>query len=227
VDKCLAIIRVCSRRSAIVTLTIPHSSIRSLLEVINYFSVEPRPGAANSFITASQAAHSAFTSAIVLEGSNFTNPEFCQPGEVPLDCEYRLNKPAVSVIMFGVVDVLLMTPQQFNNYMRYIVKYTMDRGIVPVLSTAAENASNPSKSQQFNQIVARIANEKSLPLINLSAALAPLPNKGMDPDGIHLSRPADHSQTGFFTGDNLQYGYTMRNLVTLQALQEVIHQILN
>jgi hypothetical protein len=125
------------------------------------------------------------------------------------------------------VDVLLMTPQQFNHYMRYVIQNTLDHGIVPIMSTAAENASNPAKSQQFNQIVARIASEKGIPLINLQAALNPLPDKGMDPDGIHLSRPGDITQTGFFIGDNLKYGYTMRNLVTLQALQAVMHSILN
>ena len=48
-----------------------------------------------------------------------------------------------------------------------------------------------------------------------------------DADGIHLTRPADVTQTGFLTPQNLQYGYTMRNLITLQALDVIIHQLLN
>ncbi|MEP7286003.1 MAG: hypothetical protein ABI947_09570 [Chloroflexota bacterium] len=198
----------------------------SLKEIIDYYSVSPRPGAGNSFNTASKAAHSAYSSGAVLDWQ-LADPGVCQQEETPLRCEYRLSKPAVAIIMFGVVDVMVMTPQQFNLHMRIIVRDSMDHGVVPILSTAAENASDPAKARLFNQIVVKVAQEMSVPLINLQGALAPLPNKGLDADGIHLSRTADLDQAAVFNDTNLQYGYTMRNLVTLEALQLVYHQILN
>ncbi len=195
----------------------------NLQGVINYYSVPPRPGLTNSFNTQSQAAHSAFTSGAVLDWKT-SNPNICQAEESPLRCEYRIDKPSVAIIMFGVVDVEVMTAAQFNTYMRYIVKDTMDRGIIPVLSTTAENAAYPDKGRLFNQIVIGLAHQKNLPLINLEAALAKLPNRGLDGDGIHLTRGA-LEKTAFFDNQNLQYGYTMRNLVTLQALDIIWKQI--
>jgi hypothetical protein len=196
-----------------------------LQDVINYYSVSPREGAGNSFNVDSQAANSAFSAGSVLDWQ-LADPGLCKENESPLRCEYRLNKPAVAIIDFGIVDVLVMTPQQFNLYMRILVNDSIEHGVIPVLSTAAENASNPEKSRQFNQIVLKIAREKSLPLINLAGALAGLPNKGLDPDGIHLSRPAAIEQAAVFNDENLKYGYVMRNLVVLQALDAIRRQIL-
>lgn len=198
----------------------------NLQEVISYFSVQAGSEGPNSFIASQQAAHSAFNAAAVLDWQT-SDPAVCKANESPLRCEYRLKKPGLAIIMFGVVDVEVMTAEQFNLYMRYIVKDTLDRGIIPVLSTEGENTSNPVKARQFNQITVALAHEKSLPLINLEAALEGLPNHGMDPDGIHLTRPANVELTGFLNADTLKYGYTMRNLITLQALDVIIHQLLS
>jgi len=198
----------------------------NLQEVISYFSVQAGSEGPNSFIASQQAAHSAFNAGAVLDWQT-SDPAVCLANESPLRCEYRLKKPGLAIIMFGVVDVEVRTAEQFNLFMRYIVKDTLDRGIIPVLSTEGENTANPAKARQFNQIVVALAHEKSLPLINLAAALESLPNHGMDADGIHLTRPADVAQTGYFTPDNLKYGYTMRNLITLQALDVIIHQLLS
>ncbi|HLY28252.1 MAG TPA: SGNH/GDSL hydrolase family protein [Aggregatilineales bacterium] len=188
----------------------------NLQGIIGYYSVPPRPGLSNSFNTQSQAAHSAFTSGAVLDWKT-SNPNFCQAEESPLRCEYRIDKPSVALIMFGVVDVEVMSAAQFNTYMRYIVKDTLDRGIIPVLSTTAENKAYPDKARLFNQIVVGLAHQKNLPLINLQAALAKLPSQGLDTDGIHLTRGA-LDKSAFFDAQDLQFGYTMRNLITLQAL---------
>jgi hypothetical protein len=59
----------------------------------------------------------------------------------------------------------------------------------------------------------------------LQAALESLPNNGIDNDGIHLTIPPE-GQSGVFNDNNLKYGYTVRNLVTLQALDVVWHQLM-
>jgi hypothetical protein len=203
----------------------------TLQEVINYFGVPPREGAGNSFNTRSMAAHSAFTSGAVLDWQEALKvSDKCNVQESPLRCEFRMDKPAVAIIMFGVVDVITMTPQQFNLYfnlyMRMIVQDSIDHGVIPILSTSAENPSSPN-SRTFNQIVVRIARERALPMMNLQAALAGLPNQGLDGDGIHLTRPGNLDDAAVFNDVNLQYGYVMRNLVVLQTLDRVWRQILN
>src|SRR5258708_29289462 len=202
----------------------------NLQGIISYFSTSPRPGVANSFIAHSQAAYSGFTSGAVLDW-HLADPKLCHTEvgkeESPLTCEYRLDKPSVAIIMFGVQDVQVMTAAQFNTGMRYIVKATLDRGIIPLLSTTAENGAYSAKARQFNQIVVGLAREKYLPLINLEAALASLPSKGLADAGIHLTPwPNTRFPTPVFNDSNLKFGYTMRNLVTLQALDVIQKQIM-
>ncbi len=193
--------------------------------VIDRFSVPPRDGVPESFSNKSQASLNGFNSAAV-QDTTLSDPKFCGKRESPLDCEYRLDKPGIAIIMFGTADVLVMTPTEFNFYLRGVVKKTMDRGILPLLSTFPEDLAVRDKSRQINQVVLTIAREKNLPVMNLQAALASLPNSGIDSDGIHLTIPPD-GKSGFFTPDHLQFGYTVRNLVTLQALDVVWRQLMN
>jgi hypothetical protein len=196
-----------------------------LQSVIDYFKVSPRPDVANSFDASSFAAHNGFNSSAVLQ-PEFADPSRCNAGERPLDCEYRLNKPGVAIIMFGTADVVVMTPKQFDNFMRIIVKETLDQGIIPLLSTFPENPALAEKSRQMNQLVVKLAREKNLPLMNLADALKPLANWGLESDGIHLTLPPGDA-AGVFTPENLQYGYTVRNLIVLQSLNVVWRQIIN
>jgi len=73
----------------------------------------------------------------------------------------------------------------------------------------------------YNQIVVRVAMDNDIPLINLWRALESLPNHGLESDGFHLDLPPGDT-SGVFTADNLQNGYPMRNLVTLQTLDVVM-----
>jgi len=193
-----------------------------LQDVIDYYNVPTRDGVDNSFHETSIAAYNGFNSNAVLDPqwAQALHPDLCRVDESPLRCEYRVTKPAVAIIMFGTADVLTMTPQQFNVYLRFIVKDTTDRGIVPLLSTFPANANEPDRSRQINQVIINLAKEKYLPIMNLDAALDSLPNHGLEGDGIHLTVPPNGA-SGYFTPDNMQFGYTMRNLVTLQALEAV------
>jgi len=46
-----------------------------------------------------------------------------------------------------------------------------------------------------------------------------VPNHGLEPDGFHLGEPLDDPAN--LEGPNLQTGYPMRNLVTLQTLDAI------
>ncbi len=195
-----------------------------LQAVIDHFSVPPREGIINSWVVDSAAAHNGFNSSAVLD-PQWANPQLCYKGESPLLCEYRLNKPGIALIMFGTADVLVMTPREYNYFLREVVKETMDHGILPVLSTFPEDLAVRDKSRQINQVVLTIAYEKNIPVMNLQAALDGLPNNGIDNDLIHLTVPPD-GNSGVFNEANLKYGYTVRNLVTLQALDVVWRQLM-
>lgn len=149
----------------------------------------------------------------------FANPLACLPGETPLRCEYRVHKPGVAVIMFGAQDLLFTPPEQFDRNLRQIVHETIQAGVVPILSTFPGNLQQWAQSIRYNQIVVRVALDYEIPLLNLWLALEGLPNHGLNADGRHLSQPI--TTAGDLTPPNLQRGYPVRNLVTLQALGAV------
>jgi hypothetical protein len=73
--------------------------------------------------------------------------------------------------------------------------------------------------------VVQVALDYEIPLMNLWQALDPLPNHGLNQDGRHLSLPLTAS--GDLVGTNLQQGYPMRNLVTLQSLDAIWRSVMH
>jgi hypothetical protein len=190
-----------------------------LQPTIDYFMADDQ----NSFSRVSQASLGGFNASSILE-SMWANPEFCEAGESPLECEIRHMNPSVALIMFGTNDVQYLPEDQFDYFMRSLVIETMRNGVLPVLSTFPHRPEFPEKSILFNQIVANIATEYELPMINLWLALESLPNQGVDPvETTHMTTPDDSANVCYFIGPNLEAGFTMRNLLTLQTLEAVLN----
>jgi uncharacterized protein YraI len=182
----------------------------SLQGAVDYF--------AETFAARSYAAYTGMNVGGVLDPT-WADPINCNPDEAPLFCEYRQRNPSLAVIMFGSNDIVVLTTEQFDHALRQVVNATRQAGIVPILSTFPRHISYPDRSIQFNQIVVQVARDYNLPLINLWRALEPLPNHGIAPDGYHLSGPL--TRAGDMTPDNLQTGFPLRNLVTLQSLDAI------
>jgi hypothetical protein len=116
--------------------------------------------------------------------------------------------------------VYFFEAEAFDFYLRNIVLETINHNVIPVLNTFPTRPEYPEKSLLFNQIIVKITQDYDLPLLNLWLGLQPLPYDGVDPvEPIHLTIPADERSGDFET--NLQFGYTYRNLVTLQALDSL------
>ena len=190
-------------------------SYTSLKPVIAQFDAE-------SFSRKGNAAASGFNVAGPLD-STWSDPQVCKGGESPLACEYRVHQPSIALIMFGTNDVGYTEPDAYNFYLRTLVNQTLDANVLPVLSTFPTRPEHVEKSLLLNQIAIQVATDYDIPLINLNRALEPLPYHGVDPnDTIHLSVPAD-KRVDVLDSNNLQYGFTVRNLVTLQALEAVLN----
>ncbi len=198
-----------------------------LAGVLDHFSQAPARTAdwdKNSFATIGLAAASGFNIAGPLDAT-WADPAWCKGGESPAACEYRWAQPSVAVIMFGTNDVSFTEPATYNYFLRTLVAETIDHGVLPLLNTFPTRPEDPEKSLLLNRIVVSVAEDYDIPLVNLNLALAPLPHQGVDPnDTIHLSVPADE-QVDHFTEEHLQSGFTMRNLVTLQALEAVLKAV--
>lgn len=196
-----------------------------LQEVVDYFNAQPaREGdwELDSFANPGLATASGFNTASVLDPI-WSNPDWCDANESPLSCEYRVSKPIFSLIMFGTNDTFFIEADAFDYYLRLIVLETIQQNIVPVLYTFPTRPEYPEKSELFNQIIIKIAEDYDLPLVNLWLGLQELPNGGVDEiETIHLTIPADGTGTGVFDESTLETGYTYRNLVTLQALDILV-----
>ena len=178
----------------------------------------------DSFSRKGNAAAGGFNVAGPLD-STWSDPKVCNGGESPLACEYRTHKPSIALIMFGTNDVNYTEPDAYNFYLRSIISQTLDANILPMLSTFPTRPENVEKSLLLNQIAIKVAQDYDLPLMNLNRALEPLPHHGVDPvDTIHLSVPTD-KRVDVFTPANLQFGFTVRNLVTLQALDALLKSV--
>ena len=169
---------------------------QSLQETINQF--------AGSFNRDGQAVKGGFNAAAVLSPM-WADPDFCQPGENPLECEVRVHKPSFVIISLEVWWQG-RTPDRYVQYMHQIIDYAIAHGVVPILSTKADNVEGDNS---INLATASLAYQYDLPLWNFWRAAQALPNHGLDParnDGFHLS---------------MDYGWPTRSLTALQSLDSV------
>jgi hypothetical protein len=167
----------------------------------------------------SQASHNGYNVNAVI-APEWADPSVCVAGESPLECEFRIHKPSVAVIMFGTSDLLVMSAYEFDFYLRDVVEASIEAGVIPVLSTFPGNQGFPNHTILFNQIVVRVALDYDVPLINLWLALERIPNEGLEADGFHLGEPIAGNSC-ILVGENLQRGYPVRNLITLQSLDAI------
>jgi hypothetical protein len=124
------------------------------------------------------------------------------------------------VVLFGTNEARTgWTLDAFGAELWNLVDATIVRGVVPVMSTIPANVGYPAADARiptFNRVVRAIAQGRGVPLVDLHHSLAPLPNRGISSDGLHPS--VSPSGGCVLTSDGLQYGYNVRNLVTVEAL---------
>lgn len=193
---------------------------------IGFFS-GPNGRGANPFSAGSIAAHNGWSTESVLSPS-LADPGICRSGETPLECEYRVVKPSVALIMFGTNDSGGMPTATFSAYLNRIVQISIDMGVIPVLSTIPPKHYNPVtdvRVPEFNQVIISTARAYDVPLWNYWLAMSQIPGEGLDSDGVHPSIPPSGSSV-IFDATHLQYGYTVRNLTALQVLYTLWQQVL-
>jgi len=197
-------------------------SYANLQPTVNFFLSETAR-TSNSFNNDSVAAAGGWNSFSLLDTANSRPYSFC--GNMnPVECELEVSKPAVAIIMIGTNEA--MANYQNGTYqanIRAVVQICIDRGVIPVLSTIPWNQFR--EPGLYNAAIISIARQYDIPVIDYGSAADRLPNRGISGDGVHPSVPPDRN-TANFSEENLQYGYTVRNLVTLQMLDALRRQVL-
>lgn len=193
-----------------------------LQAVVDYFTSAADVVGNSAFNRANYANALGFSTASALD-STWAVADVCEPNESPLACEYRVSNAAFALIMFGTNDVIAFDESLFDFFLRSVILETIRHDVVPVLYTMPIRPEAPGLSEAFNQIVLTIAADWDLPVINLVVALEHLPNFGVDlEDTLHLTLPEAPATAATFTEAGLAGGYTVRNLVTLQALDALL-----
>ncbi|MBN1120358.1 MAG: hypothetical protein JXJ17_04720 [Anaerolineae bacterium] len=196
-----------------------HEEYAYLQPAINWFMGTAR--VANSFDNPSLAERYGWTSADIL------NPASAEPGcagRSPLVCEYELSHPSVALIMIGTNDSTgHLSVDAFRANLQQIVDISLEYGVIPVLYTIPWNAYGDVSG--LNNVIVSTAWVYDVPLIDYYSAMEALPNHGVSDDGVHPSLPPD-GNTANFSEENVQYGYTLRNLISVQALDAIWRQVI-
>jgi hypothetical protein len=146
----------------------------------------------------------------------WADPQACAPGEHMLACEIRLHNPAVLLVRLGTNDG---SAGLYDQYMRDIVRYAVDNGVIPVLGTKADRFEG---SDSINLATRAIAAELRVPLWDFDVLAETLPNRGLSSDNAHLSIYRNNDYTDPVT---LAHGYPASDLSAL-AMLESLREIL-
>jgi hypothetical protein len=143
----------------------------------------------------------------------WADKKLCEANESPLACEFRVHNPSVLLLRLGANDAGV--PKLFDKKLREVVAYTIEQGVIPVLSTKPDQRAG---TEQINTIVRQIAADYQIPVWDFARVAETLPGRGLGPDGVHL--------TGFYQHDYtlpqaLQRGHGAQNLTALIVLDEI------
>ena len=138
----------------------------------------------------------------------WSDPDQCQKQEKPIDCEIRLHNPSVVLISLGTNWHPSLSHTQYLDYLYQIIDKLLAEGIVPILSTKADNVEG---DHGRNLAMAQAAYEYRLPLWNFWATVQDLPNAGLDKtrNNEYLTRK----------------GWDVRNLSALKLLDQIHRQL--
>jgi len=166
-----------------------------------------------SYSRVSLAVKGGFNAAAVISPLR-SDPKSCNPNESPLDCELRTWKP--SIVFVSMETWWSKKPaQEYDKYMRKVLDRIIETGAVPIIATKADNLEGDNS---INATVAELAYEYDIPMWNFWAAVHPLPDHGLSPDGFHLT----FGRNFFDDPARMQNdAWPWRNLTALQSLDAV------
>jgi hypothetical protein len=124
----------------------------------------------------------------------------------------RTYHPSFAFVSLGTNQV--WEPEIFEVGLRRIIESLLKAGVVPILSTKADNLEG---DHRINRIIVGLAYEYALPLWNFWLAVQQLPTHGLQADREHLT----YAYSDFGNPINFHYAWPWRNLTALQSLNTV------
>lgn len=171
---------------------------------------------AGSFARYGVALRSGVTAAGTLDPL-WADKDWCLPNEGMVACEIRLHDPSILLIQLGTNDV----SPSFGMFMRDLVEYCLENGVIPVLITKADRFLQPDNLN--NQILYQIAADLQVPLVDFDHVAETMPNKGLREDNVHLTQFAPYDYT---LPEAMGHGHIVHNLVVLMMLDQIRQKVL-
>ncbi len=146
--------------------------------------------------------------------------------DTPILKEIAINNAGITTVMFGANDIVIKDIRGFERDLNVIISTLVDAGIVPILRTItpqSEARTSDTILEEYNAIIATVAQQQRIPLINTWRAFAEhsMVNGGLMADGLHpnILRGDDNKELPLdFTPEGLSHGHNVQNLITLQTL---------
>lgn len=204
-----------------------------LSETVAHFDAVPthrRPWV-NSFDSVNLTALNGLSTSSLLDPLWAPGGGLCTAEETLIPCEVRIVNPSVAIILIGLMDLEYIEVGQYAINLHEAVGLTVDAGVIPVLTTFPVLPDYPherdswwGKSIALNNAILDVAEDYAVPVINLWAASQHLPDYGIGPDRTHFKHVVGEFCN--FTGAEQTIGGTLRNLLTLQALDLLRREVL-
>jgi hypothetical protein len=142
-----------------------------LLETVVWFT--------GSFNRKSPTVRGGTTTGALLWATWHQNKYTCSTYESPISCELRIHKPS-----FVIIHVGTHYEARNEDYMRKILDQLIAAGVVPILTSKADDRE---LDDRVNTAYARLAVEYNIPFWNFWAAVSGLPNRGLytRPDAVY------------------------------------------
>jgi hypothetical protein len=148
----------------------------------------------------------------------WANKDWCEPNEVLIDCEIRLNNPSILIIHLGSNDL----DDNFDEFLRKTVERTLELGVVPILLTKADRYEGDDNRN--NNTIRQAAADYGVPLIDFDVVAATLPNRGIkEGDTVHLSGPLSHD---YNLPEVYEKGHTVHNLTVLLMMDRIWREVM-
>ncbi len=141
-----------------------------------------------------------------------------------LDRELAAVDPRLAIVLFGTNEVRYgRSVDDFGEHLWNVVDEALVKGVIPLMSTIPpmnNDLAADARIPTFNRVVRAIAQGRGVPFVDLHRELVPLPNRGLAADRLHPSTAPGGGCV--LTDAGLQFGYNVRNLITLEALARVL-----
>jgi hypothetical protein len=142
----------------------------------------------------------------------------------PVEREREAINPRFALVNYGTNDMNMGATYESALYPFYdnytgLLDQVAAQGIIPVVTSILPRGDSSAADlwvPTYNAVIRGIAQTRQIPFVDYHLAVSTLPNRGLSGDGVHAN--AHPGSACRFDAEGLSYGYNMRNLITLEAL---------